>query len=244
MVYRDAITVHFSKIVLTAAAVFSFIFLLSGFILSLKFLKGEFHSNKPLLWFFPALIIIPLVSSWICAGLLNTLPAVKYFAVYNALFLILISAFICKVFKNKRWGVFVSVILIISLYISRMPHATAKEIDADNAASFLYKEAFQGDVIICMRSCPQNAEDRKIIQIANYLKLDDAGTRYEVISKDAWSELKGRIAPFRRVFFYKAYGNVEIFGANRIIEDFIYAAGFKAIFVEKFRSIDIVKYEK
>ena len=244
MVYGKGIGQHFSKATLIVAVGVCFISLFLIFIATIRFLNNKFPKNSPLVWFFPILIISPLLSAWVCAGLLNTLPAVKYFAFYNAIFLVFVSLIICSTFDNRRWLGFAFTLLIVAFYAYRLPQATAQEIEADKAASFLYETMSTEDAVICARSCPDREGGKQIIQLVSYLKLNKTGDSYEKLSREARDELSVKLSPFKAIFFYRAYGNVEIFGANRIVEDLLEHAGFRKSSLNKFNNIDVVKYEK
>lgn len=244
MVYPGGIGRYFSRPALILSSGFCFLLILLIFIYSIKFLIKKFSASSPLVWFFPALIIIPIVSSWVCAGFLNTLPAVKYFSFFNAVFLVFVSVFICAISENRRWLGIALTFPVIAFYIGRIPQATAQEIEADKAISFLSITMPGGDAVVCARSCPGPLAGRRIIKLGSYLQLDENGQAYKELTQEASDEIKAGLSPFREVFFYKAYGNAEIFGANRIVEGSLSYAGFKEASVEKFRNIDVVRYEK
>lgn len=244
MVYPEGIGRHFSRTALILSSGFCFLLMLLIFIFSVKFLIKKFSANNPLTWFFPALIVIPLMSSWVCAGFLNTLPAVKYFSFFNAVFLVFASVFLYGIFENRRWLGIAFTFLTIAFYITRIPHAIAQEIEADKAISFLFITMPAGDAVVCARSCPGPQAGRRIIKLGSYLQLDKNGGAYKELTQEVNDEIKAELSSFRGIFFYKAYGNVEIFGANRIVEGSLRYSGFKEIRTDKFINIDVVRYER
>ena len=247
MYFRQEISKYFSRPILIICVLLCF----SGFIyflyLSLQYLKIKFQQDKALIWFFFFITFIPLLVSWALAGFLNTLPNARYLVAFHAFFLISISILIYNLWEKSALKGIICIAFILTIFTFRIPGAISSEFDTKKAISFLESKLSANDCLICIR-CPSEKIasniTASIINIKNYLKLNEKSSEYIVLFPDQWKRLKQKTSTFKTIWFYRVYGNVEVFGANRILDDWLKNEGYEIEAVKKFKNIDIIAYEK
>ncbi len=243
MSYQGSISGHFPKGVLAIGiilftAVFAF-FLYRCF----KFLISRYPDNMELAWFLPALSLGPIALSWIESLTLGILPNARYLAAFHALFLILIAAVVAGAIERKRLFGYIMSAGILLAFAARIAYATGPEFDSKPAAYFLKNNIKPGEPVICARSTPDQP-GLNIIDVSGYFKLNDNRSAYIISPPNGLEEISAKILPFGKVWVYKTYGNAEIFGSNRLLEDWLKKQGYSGRVKSKFKNIDIVLYEK
>ena len=244
MVFRGGISMYFSKIILGFVVISSILGFSYFFYLCFSYLKSKLQNDRALLWFFFFLTFSPLALSWLLAGLLNTMPNARYLVSLHALFLILVSIFLCSLLERKHLAGIIFTFLVLIIFALRIPDTVCSEFEIDKAVSFLKKELDQNGCLICIYSCPPEATLAAIIKVGDDLTLNENGSRYIVKSSDFDSKLKQRLSAFKKVYFYRVCGSAEIFGANDLLDGLIIKEGFKNSKIVKFKNIDIVEYKK
>lgn len=245
MVFEGGISSHFSKIILVISVIASFSALFFFLYYCFKWLKSKFPENSALVWFFPFLAFIPLIISWLCAWLFNTLPIPKYLAAFHSFFLILLSIFVCALWEKKKITCILFIVFILGIFAARIPSAVSVEIEGEKATFFLKENLMQDDCLIMLDSGPRKEGlISRTVGLGKFLKLNEKGTAYEITSAEIWNELKQNLQHCRRIWFYKAYGNIEIFGGNRIVERWMKNEEYRVKEVNKFKNIDIIEYER
>lgn len=243
MIFRDGVVKQFTKPVLIVAGLAGigiFIFFLRYYFKStMKTLPGE----KRLAWFLPCLILVPLVTTWVLAAVLNTLPVARYFVAFHALFLILMAVVIRDILMRKRALGILALAVMLILFAVRIPEAVSAEFGTRDASSFLRSQMGKNDCLICVNLCPDESAFN-VIKIDKYIQLNAKGSEYIVGSSDSRKEFTDKVAMFKKAWFYKVYGNAEIFGSNRITERLLEEQGYRQEKVFKFKNIDIVLYSK
>ena len=244
MVFQGGISKHFSKLFLTTGLLIgssTFMFIL---IYSLEFLKKRFKEKTELIWFFPIMTFFPLAIFWSAAILLNILPNSRYLMAFHAFFIILLACFIYKILERKiLLGNFVLGLCIL-IFILRIPSAVSTEYDLKGASQFLEKNLAPYDCIVYTRSAPQKINTPNIVNVGKYFRLNNAKSEYIFKSDYASEKLKREINSFKRVWFYRVYGNVDVFGGNDLLDQWMKEENYKKIMEKKFKNINVILYEK
>ena len=244
MVFQGGVTKHFSKGVLLSGIFISLCLIIFFLYSCFKFLESRFSANKTLIWVFPFLIFFPLVLSWMAVALFNTLPNAKYLVVFHALFLILLAAFIYSLLEKKRLVGNIVLFFIIVVFSLRIQDAVSPEFDYTRASQFLKTNLTKDDCLICILPCPIRDNYFRIVETGDFFKVNGKRSGYIPVSKSAWEGLRSKIAPHKEIWFYKVYGNAEVFGADAAIDDFLKNEGYAQNVIKRFRNIDIVKYKR
>ena len=243
MVFSGGAIRQFAKPVLMVAGLAGigmFIFFLRYYF---KRMEEALPGEKKLVWFLPCLILTPLAMTWVLAAVLNTLPIARYFVAFHALFLILMAVAIRDILTRKKaLGISILAIMLI-VFAARIPEAVSSEFGTRGASLFLRSHLSKSDCLICVSLCPEEGAFN-IIKTDRYLKLNDRGSEYIIDSPDSRKQLANKIAMFKKAWFYKVYGNAEIFGANKIVESLLEEQGYRQEKVLKFKNIDIIMYKK
>lgn len=244
MVFNNGVVNLFSKSLLLIAVILA----MAGFIFFMQYCfrstKEALLGDEKLTLFLPCLIFVPLVMTWILSGVLNMLPFAKYFVAFHALFLIMIAAAIRRLLVSNRVLGIAILIIIVAVFSARIPQAVASEFGTKDALMFLKSNMASGDCLVCARYCPDSANFPAIVRTDTYFKLNDKGSAYIWVSPEGPDALKGAIAPFKKIWFYRVYGNAEIFGLNKLLDKAIREGGYEETKTARYNSIDVVKYEK
>ena len=247
MIFPGGVQVHFTKIVLAAvvtAVSGAFIFILYT---SFGFLKNKFEDSgdSRLLWLPLWMAFLPLLFSWLFAGLLNTLPTAKYLAVPHSMFLILIAAFIGNLWSGKRRVSILFLLLVLLIFASRIPAAVSPEFEYRKSIIFLEENLTKYDCLICINSPPAGSVTNNAIVIdKKYINLNAQKSAYLPLPDQVWQDIRGRIKSCRSVWSYRVHGHFELFGLYAQIDDFLKTEGYKIKEKYRFRNIDIIKLEK
>jgi len=244
MVYPGGISAHFTKPILAALIAGGFSSFLFILFISFNYLKKRFSSNAELIWFPIFIIFIPVIISWLCAQLFNTLPNAKYFVALHAFFLILMAVFINNLWNIRPLFGIIIIVLILGIFSLRIPHSISSEFDRKGALSFLEKNMSERDCIICVLSCPSGNKIINVIQLKDYLVLNENGSKYMIVSQSRWEKVMQKLQNFEKIWFYRLHGNVEIFGANQIVDNYLRQQGYSTGKINKFKNIDIIDYKK
>lgn len=247
MYFRHDISKIFSRPILIICVFLCF----SGFIyflyIYLRYLKIKSQQDKALIWFFFFITFIPLLVSWALAGFLNILPHARYFVAFHAFFLISISILIYNLWEKTPLKGIICIAFILTIFTFRIPGAISSDFGTKKAISYIERKLSENDCLICIH-CPSGKTARiiatNIINIKNYFKFNKEKSEYVVLFPDQWRRLKQKISTCKTVWFYRVYGNVEVFGANRILDDWLKNEGYKIESIKKFKNIDIIAYEK
>ncbi|MBP7055339.1 MAG: glycosyltransferase family 39 protein [Candidatus Omnitrophica bacterium] len=243
MVFEKGINAHFSRFSLLVVAIIAAAIFLLALVRSVRILLFRFQSRRYIAWFFPFMVFVPVLSAWVAAALINTYPTSKYFVAFHSMYLILLSIIIISVLKKNKVFGFIFVFTVVLAYALRIPQAVSVEFDNKGAMSYLQDKVESGAPVLCIRSL-LNESMKDAIRLDPFIKLNEKGTEYIVSSMSEWSSVKNRISVFPKVLGYKIYGNDEIFGANKLLDNLAEDAGFSISSVKKFKNIDVIEYEK
>lgn len=243
MIYQGGIRTHFSKIALAAGTVFCAVVFAAFLCYYIWSLKRRYPNRADLVWFVPFMSLGPVILSWMAIFLLNLLPTGRYLVAFNALFLIAISAVVYRAWE-KRPAIGIALLsFVLLIFAARAPHAVAVEFGNKAAIAFLKGNADSSEPIICTRSCP-DVKGLNFIDITDRFTLNRDKAAYILAQPGGLDNIEDIIRPFRRIWVYRVYGNAEIFGANRLLSQWLWKQGYSRTRAEKFRNIDVVAYEK
>ncbi|MFH1593975.1 MAG: glycosyltransferase family 39 protein [Candidatus Omnitrophota bacterium] len=245
MTFHGGITGHFSKRVLGMLALVVFVSFGLFSLFTMAKLKARFPQKADLVWFLPFVSVAPLLISWLSASFIGLSPIPRYLAALHALFLILIAFFIHTIMTKNRFAGNTLLVFVLIVFAMRIPHAVSVEFGTASAVRFLQTQAIDKDeCLLSFDPAPEINEVSNFVEVRKYFKLNDNRTEYVAASNDVWKQLKRKVSPFRRIWFYRVYGNAEVFGANQAIVDWISREGYRPIERKSFRNIDIIAYEK
>ncbi len=242
LVFREGIMSKFPYIVsigVILAALSIFILFIYNLVV---LLKRRFGNRPDMLWFIPALSILPVILSWISAAVFNVIPVTKYFLALHGIFIVAMALFIYGLFeKNLRLALAV-LGLILAVFILRLPQAVSEEFDPKGVAIFLTNNA-KNDIVISKGSCPAEGVVN-VLTMNGLFALDKKGRTYLMAPEEQWGSLAKTVRGFKKVWFYRVYGNDEIFGANRLVKSWLETQGYKEKRINRFKNTDVVEYEK
>ena len=247
MIFQGGVTKHFSKFLL-AGVVFSTFILGSAFLYHCyRYLKSAFPgpSEKPLIWFPFFLSLGPLIMSWLTAGTLNVLPNARYLVAPHALFLLLISVFVCSIWlKGRRYGM-ITLSLILLIFATRIPYAVSPEIDYRGSTRFLSEHLPGTACLICIGDCPALPGKSNLVVVeGKYVIMNERKSGYLPLPEEGLMSFKDKIRPFYSAWLYKVYGHYEVFGLYDQIDRLLKESGYKSIATVHFQNVDIVQYKK
>ncbi|MDD5136301.1 MAG: glycosyltransferase family 39 protein [Candidatus Omnitrophica bacterium] len=244
MVFRDGAASHFSgmKALLTASGLTALFIAFIYYVRSLK--KGGPRLRREPAGFFYFLLLAPLLMLWIMAGAFNILPNARYLVVLNGFFLIIAASAISEIFRAKRVLGILAGVLLIGIFASRIASAVGPEFEYKKASSFIEKNMPEGSYLICVSVRPELERPYASIDFADYIKLNDKKSAYVISSAQKLEEVKGILAKAKKIWFYRVYGNMEVFGANNIVEELLKREGYSKKDTDLFKNIDITRYEK
>lgn len=242
LVFREGAFRCFSRPLLWSGFVVSATSLLFFSVYLYRSLRERFDPRHRMLWFIPALAILPMVFAWLLASSFNIMSTTKYFIALHGLFIVAVALVIENIFRKSRvFGAIVSA-AILTVFLSRLPAVLSGEFDPDNVAAFLNAKAKSG-IVLSKASSPAGAAVRSV-SLDGLFVLDEKGRGYVMADTGRWRSLTYSIKPFRSVLFYRVYGNDEIFGANGIVDRWLKEQGYEVKSVNKFRNADVVEYGK
>lgn len=244
MVVSGGVDKYISKtvlIVICAAVFFAFaIFLLYCW----KGMKERFEGN-PMLWFPIYFSIVPIILAWLAAIGGSALVLPRYIGTFHVYFLMMVSFLVYRLMerKNKIMSLLV-LAAVLAVFSLRIPEATSVEIDSQSADVYLSDNMTGQDVLVYMRLCPQTQMNGKMVSMIDSVKLSAGKNRFKIDSSYPHDELVKRFNGYKRVWFYRAGGTVESFGANDKIDEIILQEGYERRSEKNFKNIKLVLYEK
>ena len=246
MVFPGGVQAHFSKTVLAAvaaavSAAFALLFY-AGFIFLKERSKDQVDSR--VLWLPFWLVFLPLLLSWLAAGLFNMLPNARYLTVMHSMFLMLIAASIGYLWSRNRRVSILALVLVVLLFASRIPAAVSTEFEYRESVSFLKDNIAKDDRIICVIPPPDVSLAGNVVVIdEKYADLNAQKSAYLPLPGQVWQDIRKKIRSRHRVWFYRPQGHFELFGLYSQIDSFLKDEGYKAKKTYRFRNIDIIELE-
>lgn len=244
MTFRGGVSGNFTKPLLAVVSILSFAGVIWFLHRCLVLLKERFSGHKEFVCFLPFFVFVPLLLSWIGAVLCGFLPNAKYFAAFHAMFLILIAFFIYAYWKKRRLISVSFALLIIAVFSIRIPLSVSAEIELEKASRFLSARLGSSDALVCVRVCPKPEVNRNIIDAMDYLKFNEKMSEYEFSSSADKDKLAQGLTGYKNIWFCRAAGNIEVFGANQLLDNLLVTEGYAPNRIKEFKNIDIIKYEK
>ncbi len=206
-------------------------------------LKDRFNGDKKFIWMIPVFIIIPLLSAWVMASVFNMMTTAKYLAAFHGLFLVLLAFIICRVLETKRAAGIIMLAAILAVFSLRVPYAVSSEFDDKKAMEFLMANVRPDEGFVCIR-LPHDGWKMNLVNLSETVKLNEKGADYVISSGRARDEALNKIKTYKVIWTYRVFGNDELFGANRLMDQMLEEAGFKNVYVNNLNGIEITKYEK
>ena len=245
-VFQGGVAAYLSAIALFFVAVASFTAVGLFLRACLVYLKRKFNDDKPLVWFPFCVTFLPLLIFWIIAMLMHVLPNARYLISLHTSFLLLLSVYLLSLMeiKKTRWAGVILLTFILLIFTVRIPAAISSEFEHAKAQTLLLKEAGQDDCFVCVSSCPPEVNTRAMIKIAPYLKLNDEKTKYYIADEPSRMALNDSLGSCRIIWFYRVYGNMELFGANELCDDWLKGQGYHYLKAAQFKNIDLIKYAR
>ena len=244
MIFQGGIIKHFSKSLLMGMVILTVIGLIFFMYYILKYLKKLFPRDKTLMWFFIFLIFIPLVLSWVCGEILNFRLNAKYLVILHIFFIVLVSVFVYGLWLNKSTRALLALIAILGIFVYRIPMALLPVYDVKEAIAFLRENLKKEDCILCTVPYLTKELNGAVLRLDTYVRLDESRSNYIFKSEQAKKDIQNKIKSFDRIWFYRIAGNFEVFGANRLFDEWLKSEGYSISKRAAFRNIDIIEYGK
>lgn len=245
-IFQGGVAAHFGAAALLFIAVASFTAAVLFLRACLIYLKRKFDDDKALAWFPFCITFLPLLIFWIIAMTMHVLPNARYLVCLHASFLLLLSAYLFSLMEAKktRWAGIILLAATLLVFIVRIPAAVSSEFEHAKAQAFLLKEAGQDDRIVCVSYCPAQVNTRTMVKVAPYLKLNDEKNKYYIPDEPSRMALNESLGACRVVWFYRVYGNMELFGANGLCDDWLKERGYRYVKAAQFKNVTVVKYAR
>lgn len=233
-----------SKIVLISAAAFLFfitVLCLRRYFINVK----KFIKNRQLIWFFPLLFASTLIIYNFLAEVKGFPVLSRYFIQQHILFLFIIAGAAYPLGKNQHLNNFLFIV-ISTMFILFFPGAIKPEFDAKKAYRYLEDKIKAPDCLLMLRNTNYYLDPARFnaVILQEYLKKEDKENSYKEISPFAENVLLDIKNKYKTVWFYRSYGNDEIFGGNILIINWLRKNGYSAENVQSFRRIEIICYKR
>jgi uncharacterized membrane protein len=191
------------------------------------------------------LMIGPVILANAAETLFNFRPYGKLFSYSHAIFIIFLAAAIYR-FRQRRKILFGLIAGISLLYLARLPLAYQPEAQTKKAYSYLERNAKNTEAILMVRNNNHYFEKSplKVIACINYLSQDPRSGDYTAISREGLLLLEALKKDYARVWFYKNYGNDDILGGNKLIEEWLSANGYVRCGGAHFKRIELINYKR
>lgn len=236
--------VYMDKKLLFAASFAIFIAALWLIYLSIRALYRMHKGNHKLVWLFVILAFLPVVFANLAEALYNFRPTSKLFSYGCAVFIFPAASAVYSLRGRKMFYPLLSVIIFI--YLLRLPVVYQPETDTKKAYNFLSGAVKENETILMVRNTNYylSCEILPAIVLKDYLERDAATGNYEALSPSTKAVLKDMKDKYESIWFYRAYGNDEIFGANILVTDWLEENGYYLSRLERFKQIDILNFKK
>lgn len=200
--------------------------------------------DRRLIWFFPVITVSALLLHYLLTETINLPAQAEYFLPQHVLFIPLISAAVYPLGKSKKINIFMFS-LITLIFLARFPEAIRPEFDARKAYNYLFNNISSSDCLLMVRQSNWYIDAKIPNTVIVYGLLDKDGTgRYNPLSEEVESQLLAVADKHKNIYFYRAYTNDELLGANKLIMSWFVNNGYAARGIKKFRRIEIIHYER
>ncbi|MDP3787096.1 MAG: glycosyltransferase family 39 protein [Candidatus Omnitrophota bacterium] len=235
---------RFNKYVLVAFA--GLVFFIAGwfFTSALKNFRGCFKDNR-ITWFFVVISVSALLLYDILVETMNFPFQPEYFVTQHVLFIFVLSSVIYSMKRRKGFGIFTLAVISL-IFILRFNEAVKPEFETKKAHTYLTKSLKATDCLLMVRNTNLYIDPKafNVVTLYEYFHKDSDADYYKPLNEEARAALNGIKARYETVWFYRLHGNDEILGANRLIMDWLRSNGYEVEGIQKFRRIDVVRYER
>ncbi len=234
-----------NKSVLIAMVFFVFFFTALALIYFIRSLRA-LQINKGLALFFPLLPFSIIAVYSMMVEFFYFPFNVKYLISAHAIFIGAISASVYyKINRKVVSGLLLAAILLV--YAARWEEARMPEFETKKAYNFISAHMDSEDVFLMVRNTNYYLD---LSSVKNHIVLGDSLIRdpktgnYLKFSPDGLAELNDMASSSRSIWFYRNYGNDELFDANKLVMDWFKNNGYEIYEVKKFKRIDLINYKK
>lgn len=235
---------HIDKKLLFAASFIIFIAVLWLIYLAIRVLYRIHKGDHKLVWIFIILAFLPVVFANAAEALYNFRPTSRLFSYGCAVFIFPAAAVVYSLRGRKIFYAVAAAIIFV--YLLRLPVVYQPETDTKKAYNFLAASVKEKETILMVRNTNYylSRQDLPSIILKDYIERNEATGNYEALSSSGISVLEDMKDRFDSIWFYRADGNDEIFGANTIVTDWFRDNGYYLNRIERFKQIDILNFKK
>lgn len=239
-----SLTQKLSKYALLGLAALSFCIISWIFVTALQNL-GKILKDRRRVWFFPLISISALILYDTLVEVMNFPLQTEYFVPQHVLFLFVLSALVYPSRRVVKVNP-LALALISVIFILRFQDAVKPEFETKRAYNYLANNVSTSDCLLMVRNTNRyidlKAFNAEIMY--GYIKKDSDADYYRPLDENAKAALSNVKEKYKNIWFYRAYGNDEILGANRLIMNWLQENGYVIESVQKFKRIDLVRYKR
>lgn len=233
-----------NKATLFSLAVLSFGFIGWALFVALRNL-GVISKDKRTVWFFPFISISTLIIYDALVEVMNFPLQTEYFVPQHVLFLFVLSAVVYSYKKIAKVNV-LALALISFIFILRFQDAVKPEFETKKAYNYLVNNVKISDCLLMVRNTNRYIDHQafRVAVMSDYIQKDSDADFYCPLDERAKKALSDIMKRHGNIWFYRAYGNDEILGANRLLMFWFKENGYAIESVQKLRRIDIIHYKR
>lgn len=200
--------------------------------------------DRQSIWFFPLIAVSALILYGVLIEVKSFPFQAEYFVAQHVLFIFVISAFVYPVKRNNKLNV-LALVLISLVFILRFHEAIKPEFETKKAYNYLASCIKTSDCLLMVRNTNRYIEPEtfNVVLAYDYIQKDSDADYYKPLDERAKMMLSSIKKKYKDIWFYRAYGNDEILGANRLIMDWLKENGYTIEDVQKFRRIDVIHFK-
>lgn len=244
LVTRGGVTSGIPRNIALSAALLALACMFSAAVFLYRVFSDAIKKKREELAFILCVAFVPVAIAWLLAVFFVILPNARYLASFHAALIIASSLVIYNIFEKNRLAGLVVLAAIALMFLSRLPLVTSPEYDSKNASVYLEQKCAAGDVIACAESVPEGFDDGRLAMFGQYMGLNDRKNEYVILAEKGFSDAVASLSVHGKVWFYRVHGNVEVFGANDIIEKSLLKAGYSVKSVKRLKNIDVMEFSK
>lgn len=199
-------------------------------------------SDKKVKLFFVLLSFFYMLFYILAVELANFPVLTKYFLVPHVLFILVLSG-VMSGFKTKASKVLL-LLVFLAIYASRLPAALEPEFDSKKAYRYIASEVRPDDCLLMIRNTNYYLNPGDSVILKDALVRDINAGNYIAFTGEGINILREIRNKHSIIWFYKTTTNDEMFGGNRLVQDWLADNGFRPETVKKFKRIEIIKYQR
>jgi hypothetical protein len=229
---------------LSVLAILSFYIITWVFIKAIKNIKSVFK-EKRLIWFFPTASLAGLVLYVVLVEIKNFPFQPEYFIPQHVLFIFVIASAIYE--PARRYRLNPALFFFVAfIFITRFPRAIGPEFDTKMAYRHLLNNFEKDECLLMVRNTSRYIDAKRFntIIMYGYLKKNSDADYYQPLNDMAIMKLCDIKEKYKKIWFYRLYGNDEILGANNQIIGWFKDNGYVVKDIQRFKRIDLMRYER